>query len=136
MRAIEDVVNRGGVVGGNSAGAIIQGSFVVRGRSDKPVLMARGHEAGFGFLRKVAINPHLTSAKREDELVSVIDQHPDLLGLGLEDTVGLVVQGTTAEVVGAGRVAVYDNMKHERLWYYWLPSGARFDLRLRRPVDR
>ena len=61
---------------GTSAGAIIQGSFLVRGRPDKPLLMAPGRTTGFGFLKNVAINPHLTSAKRDAELINVADAHP------------------------------------------------------------
>jgi cyanophycinase len=135
-RELEGVLKRGGVVGGNSAGAIIQGSFIVRGRPDKPVLMARGHSTGFSFLRNVAINPHLTSANREGELINVIDQHPELLGVGLEDTAGLLVIGDTAEVIGSGRAAIYDDSRHERLWYYWLQPGDRLDLKLRRRLGR
>jgi cyanophycinase len=134
-RELAEVLKRGGVVGGNSAGAIIQGSCIVRGRPDKPVLMARGHETGFGFLRGVVVNPHLTAAHREDELVNVVDQHPELLGIGLEDTAALLVTGDVAEVLGSGRVAIYDDTKHGTLWYYWLHSGQRFDLKSRRLLD-
>src|ERR1043166_9103696 len=66
-REIRSVFERGGVVGGNSAGAIIQGSFIVRGRPDKPVLMASGHTRGFALLENVVINPHLITANRETE---------------------------------------------------------------------
>lgn len=132
QRELARLLARGGVIGGNSAGAIIQGSVILRGRPDKPVLMARGHEAGFAFLRGVAINPHLTSAKREGELINVVDQRPELLGIGLEDEAGLIVVGDTAEVIGSGRAAVYDNVRHEQLWYYWLTPGDRLDLRARR----
>jgi cyanophycinase len=135
-RELEGVLKRGGVIGGNSAGAIIQGSFIMRGRPDKPVLMARGHVTGLGFLRNVAINPHLTSANREGELINVVDQHPELLGIGLEDSAGLLVVGDTAEVVGSGRAAIYDDRRYERLWYYWLQAGDRFDLKARRPLNR
>jgi cyanophycinase len=136
LHELAGVLARGGIVGGNSAGAIIQGSFIVRGRPDKPVLMARGHETGFGFVRDVVINPHLTSAHREDELVDVLDQHPDLLGIGLEDTAGLIVIGDTAEVLGSGRAAIYDDARHGKLWYYWLHAGDRFDLNARRVLSR
>jgi cyanophycinase len=136
MRELAGVLRRGGVVGGNSAGAIIQGAFIVRGRSDKPVLMARGHETGFGLLRGTAINPHLTSARREGELVNVVDQHPALLGIGIEDNAGLLVVGDTAEVLGTGRVAIYDDVKHDALWYYWLQAGARFNLGARKAIAR
>ncbi|HWW74276.1 MAG TPA: cyanophycinase, partial [Pyrinomonadaceae bacterium] len=131
LKAIKAVYERGGVVGGNSAGAIIQGSFIVRGRPDKPVLMAKGHERGFGFLKKVVVNPHLTTAKREDELVNVLDAHPELLGIGLDEKGAILVRGGQFEVLGESRVAIYDNRRHERLWYYWLTPGTVFDLRKR-----
>jgi cyanophycinase len=53
--ALTELLERGGVVFGSSAGAIIQGSFIVRGRPDKPLLMAPGKTTGFGFLTNVAI---------------------------------------------------------------------------------
>jgi cyanophycinase len=130
-KEIAGVRARGGVVGGNSAGAIIQGSYTVRGRPDKPLLMAKGHERGFGFLKNVAVNPHLTEAKRDAELVNVIDAHPKLLGIGLDEKAALVVVGDRFEVIGEGRVAIYDNKKHGGNWYYWLKPGDSFDLRTR-----
>jgi len=130
-REIRAVYKRGGVVGGNSAGAIIQGSFIVRGRPDKPVLMARGHERGFGFLKKVVVNPHLTTAKREDELVNVIDAHPELLGIGIDEKGAILVRGDEFEVLGESKVAIYDDKRHEGKWYYWLSPGAVFNLRTR-----
>ena len=129
---LRDVVNRGGIVAGESAGAIIQGSYVVRGNPDKPVLMVNGRERGFGFLPDVAINPHLSASHRENELVSVIDRYPHLLGLGVDDDTALVVRGDVAEVIGSGRVAVYDNQKHSSGWYFWLKAGDQLDLRSRK----
>ena len=122
------VLARGGVIFGSSAGAIIQGSFVVRGRPDKPLLMAPGRTTGFGFLSNVAINPHLTSTQRDAELVNVVDAHPDVLGIGIDDDAALLVRQDVFEVIGAGRVAIYDNLRHGGLWYYWLNPGERFDL--------
>jgi cyanophycinase len=116
------------VVFGSSAGAIIQGSYTVRGRPDKPLLMAPGHEQGFGFLKSVAVNPHLTSAKRDNELINVVDAHPEILGIGIDDDAALEVQGNRFEVIGTGRVAIYDNVRREGSWYYWLKPGDRFDL--------
>src|SRR5205807_722558 len=98
---------RGGVVGGQSAGAIIQGSFIVRGRPDKPVLMANGHERGFGFLKNVVINPHVITAKREDELVNVVDAHPELLGIGIDEKAAILVQDDQIQVMGDSKVAIY-----------------------------
>jgi cyanophycinase len=125
---IKAVLDRGGVVFGSSAGAIIQGSFVVRGRPDKPLLMAPGRTTGFGLLANVAINPHLTSARRDAELVNVADAHPEVLGIGLDDEAALLVRGNVAEVIGSGRAAIYDNVRHGGAWYYWLEPGERLDL--------
>jgi cyanophycinase len=135
LREIEGVLARGGVVGGTSAGAIIQGTYIVRGRPDKPLLMARGHERGFGFLKDVAIDPHLTEQKREAELVNVIDAYPQLLGIGIDEKAAIVVQGEQFEVIGEGRVAIYDNQKHGSTWYYWLSPGDKFDLRTRKKAQ-
>jgi len=134
-RELLALLGRGGVIGGSSAGAIIQGSYTVRGRPDKPLLMAEGHERGFAFLKNVAINPHLTSAKRDNELINVVDRYPHLLGIGIDDDAALVVQGDTFRVMGTGRVAIYDNQRHESGWYYWLNPGDRFDLKARRAIS-
>jgi len=135
QKEIAAVLERGGVVGGNSAGAIIQGSYTVRGRPDKPLLMAKGHERGFAFLKNVAINPHLTEAKRDAELVNVLDTYPQLLGIGLDEKAALVVSQDRFEVIGEGRAAIYDNKRHGSNWYYWLKPGDRFDLRSRTVVQ-
>jgi len=128
QKELEALLARGGVIFGSSAGAIIQGSYTVRGRPDKPLLMAAGHERGFGFLKNVAINPHLTQAKRENELINVVDAHPEILGIGIDEDAAVVVRGNRFEVIGAGRVAIYDNQRREESWYYWLKPGDHFDL--------
>jgi cyanophycinase len=126
------LLQRGGVIGGNSAGAIIMGAFIVRGRPDKPVLMAQGRTRGFGFLPGVAVNPHLISQKRENELVTVVDAHPELLGIGIPDSAGIVARGDVLEPIGEGRIAIYDNERHGCCWYYFVTKSQRFDLRQRR----
>ena len=63
QREIEAVLARGGVVGGCSAGATIQGSYLVRGaREGNQIMMAKGYEEGFGYLRGVAIDQHLLAS--------------------------------------------------------------------------
>jgi cyanophycinase len=59
------LLERGGVVGGSSAGATIQGSYMVRGAPEgNQIMMAPGHEEGFGFLRASAIDQHVTTRGR------------------------------------------------------------------------
>lgn len=125
---------RGGVIGGQSAGAIIHGAFIIRGRPDKPVLMAPGRMRGFALLPGLALNPHLSSQRRENELITVLDAYPELYGLGLDDSVAVIVRGDTAEVVGTGRVAIYNNQRYSGSWYRWVRPGSRIDLRRREPI--
>ena len=60
--------------------------------------------------------------------MNVVDAHPDLLGIGIDDDAALIVKGDTFEVIGTGRVAIYDNVRRDVAWYYWLKAGDRFDL--------
>jgi cyanophycinase len=99
------------------------------------LLIAKGHTEGFGFLRNVAINPHLSSAKRDNELINVCDEYPHILGIGIDDDAALLVRRNEFSVVGSGRVAIYDNRRHETGWYYWLKPGDRFDLASWRKAD-
>ena len=61
-----------------------------------------------------------------------MDRYPRLLGIGIDGDTGLVVKNDRAEVFGRGRVAIYDNRKHQDGWYYWLRPGDQFDLCRRR----
>ena len=135
QREIEAVLARGGVIGGSSAGATIQGSYLVRGaREGNEILMAKGYEEGFGYLRGVAIDQHILPRSRVNDLVQVIGAHPDLLGLGIDESTAIVVEGDRFEVIGRGIVGIYDGKDHDGKRYYLLAPGERFDLKARRRV--
>ncbi len=64
-KEIFNLLDRGGVVGGSSAGASIQASYLLRGaRSGNGVLMAAGYEEGFGFLKNTAVDQHVNTRDR------------------------------------------------------------------------
>ncbi len=135
-REIEGVLERGGVIGGSSAGATIQGSYLVRGaREGNQIMMAKGYEEGFGYLRGVAIDQHLLTRDRQDDLVAVIAAKPGLLGLGLDEPSAVVVKGDRFQVIGQTVVGIYDGKDHDGKKYYFLSSGEQFDLRERRRVS-
>src|SRR5262249_11932968 len=135
QRALEAVLARGGVIGGTSAGATIQGSYLVRGaREGNQIMMAKGYEQGFGYLRGVAIDQHLLARYRQDDLVSVIQAKRNLLGLGLDEPAAIVVRGDRFQVVGRGVVGIYDGRDHDGKPYYFLAPGELFDLHLRKRV--
>jgi len=136
VREIKALLDRGGVVGGSSAGATIQGSFLVRGDSEKPgfpegdnrIVMSPGHEKGFGLLSNSAIDQHINAREREHDLVKVVAVHPELLGIGIDEGAAIVVHGDSFEVIGNGQVAVYDKVRFGDS-YSFLSSGQKFYLR-------
>ncbi len=132
QREIEAVLARGGVIGGSSAGATIQGSYLVRGaREGNLVMMAKGYEVGFGYLKNVAIDQHVIARNRLEDMPAVIDAHPNLLGLGIDEGTAIVVEGDQFEVLGRSKVAVYDGKEYEGKKYRLLSKGDRFDFKTR-----
>lgn len=133
-RALEALLARGGVIGGNSAGASVLASFLVRGAvEDNRTVMAPGREEGFGFLRGVAIDQHVLARGRENDLLDVLDARPDLLGIGLNEGTALIITGDLAEVLGDGLVGIYDATDPLHLIpLRWLRPGEVYDLGARR----
>ncbi len=122
------LLNRGGVIGGTSAGASIQASFLIRGDPEtNQVVYSPDYTEGFGFLERVAVDQHLLARGREADLWQVLDIHPELLGIGLDEGTALVIQGNRAEVIGKSQVLLYDasaaSMRPSRLG-----AGTVFDL--------
>lgn len=108
------VLARGGVIGGSSAGATIQGEYLVRGHPlGNTVMMAEGYERGFGFLPGAAIDQHFTQRNRAADLQGVKRAHPQLVCLGVDESTALEVSGSRGRVIGAGTVSVYDRRPAE-----------------------
>lgn len=127
------LLERGGVVGGSSAGASILASYLMRGSpEDNDILMAPGYEEGFGFLRGAAVDQHLLARNREHDLLRVLHAHPTLLlGIGIDEGTAIVVERDVLEVVGESRVAVYDRrgrVAPRGLPFDFLDPGDRYDL--------
>ncbi|MEK6611884.1 MAG: serine hydrolase [Gemmatimonadota bacterium] len=133
------VLARGGVIGGTSAGALILASYMVRGaREGNAQMMAKGYEQGFGFLRRAAIDQHVVTRNRQDDLQQVLSSHPDLLGIGLDEGTALVVQGDHGEIIGRDKAFVHNgrDATDPGFPYRVLLPGDRFDLSPRRVISR
>ena len=134
------VLERGGVIGGSSAGATIQGHYLVRGDTSGPdVLMTKepNHQLAFDFLRRSVIDQHINTRNRWDNLIDVIKAYPDLLGIGLSEGTASIVTGDTFEVMGKWKVAVHDNSRFYQPWekpYFVLGAGDVYDMKNRRVV--
>ena len=136
-RELHALLARGGVVGGSSAGASIQASYLVRGAPEgNTIMMSPGHEKGFGFLRNVAVDQHVLARNRLNDLPEVLAKHQQLLGIGIDESTAIVVQRDTFRVVGASKVFVYGgrDQPDSGKVFRTLISGDRYDLRARRVV--
>jgi cyanophycinase len=136
LRELFAVLERGGVIGGSSAGASIQPSYMVRGAPEgNTIMMAKGHEEGFGLLQNAAVDQHLIARNRQNDLLEVIAAHPELLGIGLDEGTAILVRGDRAEVIGRSLAAFYNTADANGRPYYFLKSGDVFDLGERRVVE-
>ena len=132
------VLDRGGVIAGSSAGATIQGDYLVRGDTSGPnVMMTKepDHQHGFEFLRRSAIDQHINTRLRWDDLDPVIAAYPNLLGIGLSEDTGIIVTGDRFEVLGKWKVAVHDNTRVYQPWekpYYVLSTGDVYNMKTRK----
>ena len=136
-REFHKVLERGGVIGGSSAGATIQGAYLVRGDTSGSAMVMTdeaNHEEAFKFLRKTAIDQHINARNRWDDLVPVIEKRPELLGIGLSEATAIVVTGDTFEVMGTWKVAVHDNTRLYQPWekpYFVLSPGDLYNMKTR-----
>jgi len=150
-KAFFDVLDRGGVIGGSSAGASIQGSFLWRGDTRGPHILIGDHTQGLGFLKSSAIDQHLLKRNREFDLVDFIRKSPKLIGIGLDEATAVVVQRDSLEVIGESFVAIYDyntiagaGEKHvvnkKEVYtnsdgpFFFLHAGQKYDLAKRKVI--
>lgn len=146
-KMIWQVLEKGGVVGGTSAGATIQGSYLARGDTKNNQIMMGNHDTGFGFIKNIAIDQHVIARNRHFDMLEILEQHPELLGISIDEGTSIVVQGDQFEVVGDGYIIIYDGtfwsregsaLKHlpaKNNVFYFLRAGDRYDLKGRRVIE-
>lgn len=100
----------GVTVGGTSAGAAILSRVMLTGDADlKSVDTGTTVTApGLGLWPDVIVDQHFLKRQRESRLISVVLDHPSLVGVGIDEGTAVVVRGTEIEVVGKSAVIVID----------------------------
>lgn len=89
------LLDRGGVIGGSSAGAAIQSRVMIAGGNPE----ARVAE-GIDLLRGSVVDQHFSERSRQPRLRGVVEARPGLLGLGIDERTALVVRVRDGRVVG------------------------------------
>ena len=135
------VLERGGVIGGSSAGASIQGDFMVRGApsNDNMIMDYPGYQKGFGYLRNVGIDQHVVARSRLPDLAdSIITRYPDVLGISEDEGTAWVIRGDTGRIVGRNKGFVYNRKgpNDPDSPFLTLHPGDTYDLNARRIISR
>lgn len=145
------LLDRGGVIAGSSAGATIQGSYLARGDTKNNQIMMGDHEIGFGFISNVAIDQHVLSRNRQFDMFTILENKPELLGVGIDESTAIVVKGDILEVIGESYVIIYDKsflsiesnpfdedtrkkLPNKNQLFYFLKSGDKYNLRDRKVI--
>lgn len=133
-KELQALLNRGGVIGGSSAGASILASFMVRGDTKGNETMIGDHTVGLGFLKNAAVDQHVLRRNRQFDMLDVLDRHPDLLGIGLDEDTAIVVQGDQFDVIGRSYAIIYSTkpVAGSSGRFYFMGPGDRFDMKTRK----
>ncbi|HJQ10374.1 MAG TPA: cyanophycinase [Gemmatimonadaceae bacterium] len=108
------IFESGGVVAGSSAGAsIMSETMMVSGNGDSTYKIDSllRLAPGLGLLRGVIIDQHFSQRGRIGRLLGAIAQNPRMLGIGLDEDCGILVQRGRFQVVGSNAVHVIDGSK-------------------------
>ena len=114
--AVIEACRNGAVVGGTSAGTACQSGLMLTGDGDFEVITADNVELwdGFGLLPLAIIDQHFVARQRQNRLMSVVLEHPQLLGIGVDEATAVWVRpDRTFEVLGDGWVMVFDAVSAE-----------------------
>jgi cyanophycinase len=147
-----DFYQAGGVIGGTSAGAAVMSEVMITGDERKVVDEGHAFETieaanivtvrGLGFIKSAIIDQHFVRRKRHNRLISLMAEHHELLGIGIDESTAIIVNPDDAfEVIGERSVIIYDfhqakvkispskEISAHNAQLHILTQGDRFDLK-------
>jgi cyanophycinase len=123
-KAIKEAYDKGATVAGTSAGAALMSERMLTGNQLKdkeytsaiPVIWRNNVEVveGLGLLDSVMIDQHFIVRSRNNRLISAVLDNQKLVGIGIDESTAIIVQGDTATVVGDSQVMVYQRPNQVR----------------------
>jgi len=119
QRKLKELYKDGAVIGGTSAGAAIMSRVMITGdelinKDTRNIFVSirKGNVQtieGLGFLDDVIVDQHFVKRRRLNRLISVVLEHPELPGIGIDESTSIIVSpGGIYEVLGEGTVMVFD----------------------------
>jgi cyanophycinase len=110
-QAVGEAFSGGAVVGGTSAGTACQSGRMITGDGDFTVITADNVELwpGLGLFKGVIVDQHFVARQRQNRLMSVVLEHPESIGVGVDEATAVWVRPDgTFKVLGEGQVIVFD----------------------------
>ncbi|MFO0958662.1 MAG: cyanophycinase [Isosphaeraceae bacterium] len=100
----------GATIAGSSAGAAVMSGLMMTGGSDLDTIRNGTTQLsdGLGLWNDVIIDQHFLKRGRFNRLAGAVLDHPDLLGIGIDEATAVVVSGREFEVTGQSNVIVVD----------------------------
>ena len=95
------LLQRGGVIGGTSAGAAIMSRVMIAGGTSVPKVTE-----GFDFVPNAIIDQHFLARSRLGRLTKAVRQDPNRIGIGIDEGTAVIVCGETCEVIGTSFAVV------------------------------
>lgn len=138
LNALKAKYKSGAVFGGTSAGTAIMSQIMITGEGDLTVIDGAKIEtrSGLGLLTEAIVDQHFIKRQRENRLLGLILQNPQLLGIGIDEATAFVVRDNRyGEVLGNSQVVIFDAHKTgDAMRLYLLKNGEKFDLKKRKKI--
>jgi cyanophycinase len=125
LTALHELYRNGAVLGGSSAGAAVMSPLMITGDEHNPLkdrpdddqtdaflTIVRDNivaTRGLGFLPGTIVDQHFVRRKRHNRLLSLVLEHPDLVGVGIDESTAVEVGADGVwRVLGERVVVIYD----------------------------
>jgi cyanophycinase len=102
------LLERGGVIMGTSAGATIMGSLLVGGDARKDLTKPYPFKPAFSFVKNMAIDQHVLVRNRQFDLIPVIENNPNNIGVAIDESTAIIVEAGKFKVWGLSYALLYD----------------------------
>jgi cyanophycinase len=155
---IHQLYRDGAVLGGTSAGAAVMSAIMITGDERRPMRDSSFNtietenivtSEGFGFIENAIVDQHFVRRRRHNRLMSLILEHPNLVGIGIDESTAIWVSpDQTFEVLGKSVVLIYDatssQIKRDNSGFgiqatditlHILRSGSSYDLKFRKTIN-
>lgn len=146
--SLKTLLNQGKVIAGTSAGASIMADVLIRGDSKDSTILLGDYSNGFGFITNIVIDQHHIARNRQFDMFDVKNDKPEILGIGIDENTGIIVNKNKFRVIGKSYVTIYDNtrwseekdttyqLEKSDKQFYTLSNGYEYDLTKRKMITK